>query len=180
LAVLAASIYVVMGPSVQTMMGQGTRGVGYLGGLLASGMVVGSLLVGTIGARWNKRHIITLGLLVMGAMMIVGSALYTFPFFVPVSIIGGLVLAPVMVSQDTFLHEAAPRSARGLIFSTRDLILGAVFMGCALAVGYAAPLLGRLGADEPFRLALGILGVLISATSLFVGMGVVRGQRSQV
>lgn len=166
LGALAASIFVVMTASVQTVMGQGTRGVGFLGGLLAAGMVVGSLLVGTIGKHWNKRHIILFGCFVVGALMILGSIRYSYVVFTPVAFIGGLVLAPVMISQDTLLHEAAPATARALIFSTRDLVLGAAFMGSALLVGSGVPLLGVLGADEPYRLALFILGLLISAAAV--------------
>lgn len=166
LGALAASIFVVMTASVQTVMGQGTRGVGYLGGLLAAGMVVGSLLVGTIGKRWNKRHIILFGCFAMGALMILGSIQYSYVVFITVAFVGGLVLAPVMVSQDTLLHEAAPADARALIFSTRDLVLGAAFMGAALLVGSGVPVLGLLGADEPYRLALFILGLLISAAAV--------------
>lgn len=166
LGALAASIFVVMTASVQTVMGQGTRGVGFLGGLLAAGMVVGSLLVGTIGKHWNKRHIILFGCFVVGALMILGSIRYSYVVFTPVAFLGGLVLAPVMISQDTLLHEAAPATARALIFSTRDLVLGAAFMGSALLVGSGVPLLGVLGADEPYRLALFILGLLISAAAV--------------
>jgi tyrosyl-tRNA synthetase len=39
----------------------------------------------------------------------------------PIAFVGGAVLAPVMVSMDTLLHEWSPRGARGLVFSSRDL-----------------------------------------------------------
>jgi MFS family permease len=177
LGVLTASIYVIMTASVQTIMQQGTRGVGFLGGLLAGGMIVGSLLIGTVGKRWNKRHIILSSCLTMGLLMVVGGLRYSYLIFTPIAFLGGMVLAPVMVSQDTLLHETAPSAARGLIFSTRDLVLGAVFMGSSLAVGSGVPLLGALGADEPYRLALLVLGILICAAAVVGEVTVLRHRR---
>jgi hypothetical protein len=110
--------------------------------------------------------------------MITGSFWYSYITFMPIAFVGGVVLAPVMVSQDTLLHEAAPPNAMGLIFSTRDLVLGAAFMAFALAVGTAVPVLGVLGADEPYRLALFILGLLITAASLGGEAAVLRRRRS--
>jgi MFS family permease len=161
LGALAASIYIVFTASVQSVLQQGTRGVGYLGGLAAAGMVVGSLVVGTAGTRWNKRHTVLVGHLIVGLLMIAGAIAFHFAAFAPIAFIGGAVLAPIMVSQDTLLHEAAPAGERALIFSTRDLILGATFGTSALIVGAGISVLGYLGSDNPYRLALPILGALI-------------------
>jgi MFS family permease len=177
LGVLAASIYVILTASVQTVMHEGTRGVGFLGGLLAGGMIVGSLIIGTVGRRWNKRHIILLGCLTMGVLMLIGALRYSFLVLTPVAFLGGVVLAPVMVSQDTVLHESAPAASRGLIFSTRDLVLGAVFMGWSLIVGSGVQALGNLGAAESYRLALFALGLLICAASVAGETAVLRRAR---
>ena len=145
LALFASTVYVAMTYSVQTVMGRGTRGVGYLGGILGGGMIVGSFLVGTIGGRWDKRRTILVGNSIIGFLMIVGGVFFSFATFAPVAFLGGVLLAPVMVSQDTMLHEGAPPEARALIFSTKDLILGGVFMLSALAVGGSIFVLGLLG-----------------------------------
>lgn len=178
LGALAAAIFVIMTASVQTVLGEGTRGVGYLGGLLAAGMVVGSLAVGTVGKNWERRSLVLGGCCLMGTLMVLCGVQYSFAVFVPVSFLGGLVLAPVMVAQDTLIHEAAPAADRALIFSTRDLVLGAAFMGGAIVVGSGIPVLGALGADEPYRLALFVLGVLISAAALGGIAVVLRDQRA--
>ncbi|MFP5354048.1 MAG: MFS transporter [Gemmatimonadota bacterium] len=166
LALFAATIYVAMTYSVQTVMGRGTRGVGYLGGILGARMIVGSLLVGTVGSRWDKRQTIMVGSAIIGFLMIVGGVFFSFGMFAPVSFIGGALLAPVMVSQDTLLHEGAPPAARALIFSTKDLILGGAFMLSALVVGGTIYLLGRLGVDEPYRLTLSAVGLAILVTGV--------------
>lgn len=178
LGVLAASIFVILTASVQTVMGMGTRSVGYLGGLLAAGMVVGSLVIGTAGRAWNRRHIVLFGSFLMGAFMIVGAFWFSYQTFMPVAFLGGMVLGPVMISQDTLVHEVAPADARALIFSTRDLVLGAAFMGAALAVGTGVPVLEALGADESYRLALFIFGVLITAAAVGGELAVLRDERA--
>lgn len=178
LGVLAASIFVILTASVQTVMGMGTRSVGYLGGLLAAGMVVGSLLIGTVGRAWNRRHIVLFGSFLMGAFMIIGAFWFSYQTFMPIAFLGGMVLGPVMISQDTLVHEVAPSDARALIFSTRDLVLGAAFMGAALAVGTGVPVLAALGADEPYRLALFVFGLLITAAAVAGELAVVRDERA--
>jgi MFS transporter, DHA3 family, macrolide efflux protein len=174
LAVFASSVYVVITASVQTVLGRGPRGVGYLGGLLAFGLIIGSLGVGTVGKRWDKRQTIMLSAAIVGALMFVGSIFFSFAVFVPVAIVGGAALGPMMVSQDTLLHEAAPSASRALIFSTRDLVLGAAFMGWSLAVGGGIAVLGWAGATEPYRLALGALGVLICAAGVAGELAILR------
>jgi MFS family permease len=161
LGVLAASVYIIFTASVQSVLRQGTRGVGYLGGLAAAGMVVGSLVVGTAGTRWNKRHTVLVGHVIVGLLMIIAAVPFHFAGFAPIAFFGGAVLAPIMVSQDTLLHEAAPAADRALIFSTRDLILGVTFGASALLVGSGISVLAYLGSDNPYRLALPILGALI-------------------
>ena len=52
------------------------------------------------------------------------------------------------------------------IFSTKDLILGGVFMLSALTVGGTIYLLGRLGVDEPYRLVLADVGLVILVTGV--------------
>lgn len=177
LALFASTVYVAMTYSVQTVLGRGTEGVGYLGGLLAAGMIVGSLVAGTVGSRWDKRQTIMIGTSIIGLLMVVGGMLFSFAIFAPVAFLGGLLLAPVMVSQDTLLHESAPDGARALIFSTKDLIVGAVFMLCALGVGGGIHLLGLLGVTDPYRLALIALGVLISAAGAVGEFSILRRAR---
>ena len=174
LGLIAASIYVAITASVQTVLGAGTSGAVYLGALAATGMIPGSLLVGSIGSHWNRQHIILVGCLLLGLLMVVGGAAFTYVAFIPIALVGGAILAPVMVSQDTLLHEWAPANRRAFIFSTRDLMLGAAFMASALLVGGGTTVLGWLGVEQPFRLALFLLGGLITAISLVAEVFVLR------
>lgn len=179
LALFASTVYVAMTLSVQTVMGLGTRGVGYLGGLLAAGMVVGSLAVGSLGARLRRERLILWGTLAIGLLMIAAGTWFSFRVFVPVAFAGGLVLAPVMVAQDTLLHENAPAANRAVVFSTKDLILAAAFAGMAFVVGGGIYVMGRLGVAEPYRVALGGVGSIIVVMTALVEVAGVRRWRQE-
>lgn len=168
LGLFASTVYVAMTVSVQTVLGHGTRGVGYLGGLLAAGMVAGSLAVGSWGAGIQRERLITWGTAAIGGLMIAAGLWFSFASFVPVAFLGGALLAPVMVTQDTLLHELAPRHGRAVIFSTRDLLVAGTFAGSAFLVGSAIYVLGATGVREPYRWVLGLVGVVIVSAALAV------------
>lgn len=179
LGVMAASGYVLLVVSIQTVLAAGTKGVGLLGGMTAGGMIVGSLAVGTIGARFDKGTIILVAATLLGIAMLVGAVAYTFAAMLPIALLGGALLAPIMVSQDTLVHEAAPPDARAMIFSTRDLVLGAVFVVTAWTVGGAVALAARAGWEEPYRAILGVCGILFALAGAIAAGAHVRGRRRQ-
>ncbi len=150
------------------MLGAGAKGVGFLGGLLAGGMILGSVLVGTIGARWDKRWMMVMGCLLMGVLMILGSVWFSYVIFMPIAFAGGAVLAPVMVSMDTLLHEWSPKTSRGLVFSTRDTVLGASFIGFSTLAGTSVALLQAV-ARTPYAVGLFVFGLLVILGTLVAG-----------
>jgi MFS family permease len=160
LGALAGSIANVLTSGSIAVLGTGVKGVGFLGGILAGGMIVGSLLVGTIGARWDKRWMMVMGCLLMGVFMFLGSVWFSYAIFLPIAFMGGAVLAPVMVSMDTLLHEWTPRSSRALMFSTRDTVLGASFIAFNVAAGALIALLQAV-ARTPYAVALFIFAVVV-------------------
>jgi MFS family permease len=110
----------------------------------------------------------------LGALLIFGGAFFSFAAFLPVAVAGGALLGPIMVAIDTLLHESAQPTARAVVFSTRDLVLGAAFMVWSGLVGGGVWLAGRLGSVEPYRLALVMLGVLICAAGVAGSAQVIR------
>ena len=164
LGAFASTVYVAMTVSVQTVMGRGTAGVGVLGGVLAAGMVMGSVVVGSIARGLPRTTVIEGGIGVIGLLMLAGGAFFSYGVLLPVAFLGGAMLGPVMIAQDTLLHEHAPADARAVLFSTKDLLLAGVFAISAFLVGGAVYLLGRAGIDEPYRWSLAVVGgVLLAA-----------------
>jgi MFS family permease len=129
---------------------------------------VGSLAVGTVGKRWDKRWMMVAGCLLMGALMLLGSAWFSYAVFMPIAFLGGAVLAPVMVAMDTMLHEWSPRGSRGLIFSTRDTVLGASFIGFSTLAGTTVALLTAV-VRTPYPVGLFIFGLVVILGTLGAG-----------
>jgi MFS family permease len=169
LAMIGGSVYVLVIVIVQSQMNWGTKGIGFLGGITAGGMILGSLLIGTFGTRWDKRQTILMGFALIGAVMASFARSFTFVLLAPLAFIGGAILAPVMISQDTLLHEIVPQEARGRIFTTREIIQGASFILTAVVIAILVILLPLAGAREPYRVALFALGALVF---LIAGIGV--------
>lgn len=165
LGTLAGSIFVILTAGSIAVLNAGTKGVGFLGGILAGGMIMGSLLVGTIGSRWDKRWMMVIGCLLMGVLMLLGSVWFSYAIFMPIAFAGGAVLAPVMVSMDTLLHEWSPRGARALVFSTRDTVLGAAFIAFNGLAGFGVAMLQSV-AETPYAVGLFIFGLLVIVGTL--------------
>jgi MFS family permease len=160
----ASTVYVAMTVSVQTVMGRGTAGVGVLGGVLAAGMVLGSVVVGSIARGMSRAAVIEGGIGVIGVLMLLGGMFFSYGVLLPVAFLGGAMLGPVMIAQDTLLHEHAPAEARAVLFSTKDLLLAGVFAVTAFVVGSVVYVLDRVGVGEPYRWSLGVMGgVLLAA-----------------
>jgi len=87
------------------------------------------------------------------------------------------VLAPVMVSMDTLLHEWAPRNSRGLVFSTRDTVLGAAFIGFNTLVGTGIALLQAV-ARTPYAVAMFVSGLLVVVGTLLAASTQLRLDRA--
>lgn len=169
----ASTVYVAMTVSVQTVMGRGTAGVGILGGALAAGMVLGAFATGTLGRHLPRDVLIRMGIAIIGVLMLVGGWFFAYAVLLPVAFLGGSVLAPVMIAQDTLLHEDAPADARAVLFSTKDLLVAAVFAVTAFLVGGGIWALGTLGVQEPYRWSLGLVGgVLLAAVAALRPPGV--------
>ena len=178
-AILGGSVYVLVIVIVQSQMRWGTKGVGFLGGITAGGMILGSFLTGTFGGRWDKRQTILSGYILIGGIMAMFARSFTFALLAPLAFLGGMILAPIMISQDTLLHEIVPEEARGRIFSTREIIINFSFALTAVIVGIVVALLPHLGARNPYRVTLFALGTLIVLLSLAGEILLVRRNNSR-
>jgi len=62
--------------------------------------------------------------------------------------------------MDTLLHEWSPKRARGLVFSTRDTVLGASFVSVNLLAGVVIAALPAV-AETPYAVGLFIFGMIV-------------------
>jgi len=176
-SIFGGTLYPLVVVIVQKGIGSGTGGVGVLGGVLALGMMLGSLSIGFLGHRYSRRMIIVSGLLGVGTMVSLFALCRHYWQLLPVGLLIGVFLSPVMVAQDTLLHESAPDKLWGRIFSGRDFVLNGGFMFSSLLFGFIAQIiLPRLGTTNHERVTLFWCGILLAASSL-VAAGIVVKQK---
>jgi MFS family permease len=160
-------VIVQKGPQVAIGGDIATHKVGFLGGVLAVGMMLGSLSVGFLGHRLSRRGLVVAGLCATGVLMSLFSLSRHYWEFLPVAFLAGFFLSPVMIAQDTMLHESSPESIWGRVFSGRDIILNGGFMAVSLLMGFAAQLvLPLLGTVNHERVALFWTGAFLAVLSL--------------
>lgn len=157
---IAGAIYVTAIVIVQQILGRGTAGVGTLGAIAAVGMIVGSLAFGMTGDRLPKKHVILVGLAVIGILMACFSISSSFPILSTLAFLAGFALAPVMISQDTLLHEVIPEEIRGRIFGAREWGLSWILVISALVIGLVAELTSVRGTLLVVGLLVLLLGLL--------------------
>jgi MFS family permease len=169
ISIMGGAIYVLVTVIVQQVMNWGPKGVGFLGGTTATGMIVGSLLLGTLGRRMSKKHVILRGFTVLGVLIVVFSRAQSFVVLAPIAFLAGMLLAPIQISQDTYLHEVVPESVRGRIFSTKEITINAAFVASAVIIGFLAEkrFMEPLGFRDPERGVLMGVGIMIVLLSLF-------------
>ena len=168
-------VVVIVQKAIRHGAGAGTGGVGLLGGMLGAGMMLGSLSIGFLGHHLSRRRIIVFGLSGLSLAMVIFSRCGHFWQLLPVTLAAGLFLAPVMVAQNTLLHEAVPRALWGRAFSWKDIVLDAGFMASALLFGLMAQVvLPALGTVDHEKVTLLWAGALLAVLSIALGLVVMR------
>lgn len=166
LCLVGASIYVLIINIVQQELGKGTGGVGILGGVLAIGALISAFLFGMAGRRLKKTKVILFAFLILGIIFVGFSLCKNFIFFILLSFLGGIAMAPITISQDTILHETLEEKIRGRIFGIKDWILNLFF-----AISSAT--LGIIATVTSVRTTLSGMGCLIVVLSV-LGMWRIR------
>lgn len=164
LCVVGGSSYVLIIQVVQQTLAKGTAGVGMLAGAAAVGMLCSSFLFGMFGQRSNKRRVILVGFTIVGALMMISANVTSFSVFCLLGFIGGAALAPVMISQDTLLHEVVPELFRGRIFSAKEWTVNGVFMLTALIIGVTAEFVSVRSVLFGVGILVGLLGLAGATT----------------
>ena len=155
----ASAIYIYVIPMVQHGMNLGTRGVGILGGVGGVGLLIGALLTGVVGHRYDLKKIIYYNLTTLGIGLLILPLIQAFILLCLFTFIGGLLLSPIFVAQETLLHHEVPDLMRGRIFSSREWIL-------ALSFAVFSAVNGTLGSIIEPGLWLKIVGGIIIVSTL--------------
>ena len=125
-----------MGPLVATAVGAGSEGYGFFQSLMIGGLLAGSLLASSVGARWPKvpmwiggAMLYSLGFLALGLRLTPSAAYLTFFLF-------GLGWTGGRIYAKTLIQQTLPSAYRGRILGITGFA-GGVFQPLALAVAMA-------------------------------------------
>jgi MFS family permease len=155
---VAAVSYTVLIYLVQQEFGMGTMGVGWLGGIIGVGMLAGGLLMGFLGKGVNRGKMIILGMVILAVFFLIGPFFVSVFFLYIISIISGMVFSIIGISQDTILQEDVLKEIRGRIFATKEFVINATFVLCAVFVGIISNNM------KPYAIIFAI-GVFLSAVT---------------
>jgi len=155
---VAAVSYTVLIYLVQQEFGMGTTGVGWLGGIIGVGMLVGGLLMGFLGKGVNRGKMIILGMAILAVFFLIGPFFVNIFFLYIISIIAGMVFSIIGISQDTILQEDVLKEIRGRIFATKEFVINVTFVLCAILIGIISNNM------KPYAIIFGI-GIFLSAVT---------------
>ncbi len=162
---VAAVSYTVLIFLVQQTFGLGTTGVGWFGGVIGIGMLIGGVLMGIFGKYVNRGKIIIYSIAVL-AFFFLGGPIFATPFFLYIiAFISGTLFSFVGISQDTILQEDVLKEIRGRIFATKEFLINLTIVFSALFFGIISKYYA------PFSIIRGVgiflLFVMISALLIY-------------
>jgi DHA3 family macrolide efflux protein-like MFS transporter len=120
---VASISYTVLVYLVQQSFGLGTTGVGWFGGVAGVGMLAGGLLMGLLGKKVNRGHIIIGSITLMAIAFLIGPVLDTPIFLYAMAFCVGSLFSFVGIAQDTIIQEDVLKEIRGRIFATKEFII---------------------------------------------------------
>jgi len=175
--IMGSAVIILLVPIIQTApddtgLNMGTRGVGFVGAVGSVGLVLSSLLYALVGRRLKLRSVILSSFVLLGCLGVVIALSRSMLLTLGLAFLGGLLLAPIYIAQDTLLHETVPEAARGRVFSAREWFLNLSAAISAVIIGQALLLFPK--GFSPLRLSAGILldsrRILLLAISILVSV----------
>jgi MFS family permease len=144
--------------AVRTMDG-GPAAFGAFEGAIGAGFLVGSMAVAITAKALRKGLAMTIGLAVMGAMMVLVSVspsvrVAMVPFFIV-----GIANAAVMIAIDTYVQEVVPEDLAGRVWGTRVALTQGVYALAVIAGGGLATVLD-------VRVLFAAAGLLVAAAGI--------------
>jgi MFS family permease len=126
------SVYVVSIVFIQNTLHSATKDLGLIIMFLGIGLSLGSLLYGRFGHRLSQYKIIFACLILSGIMLFVFALWITrYPVFAIaafLSLLLGLVIAPIMTASNTIIHNVSANHMLGKIFSSLEIVMHLGFL----------------------------------------------------
>ncbi|MCS7258856.1 MAG: MFS transporter, partial [candidate division WOR-3 bacterium] len=156
--IIASVSYTILIFLVQQVLNWGTAGVGLMSGILALGMILGTLPLGLFKPRFPKLLLIIASFFIYGILFTFGPFLISRIFIIIVALVGGFIFSITAVVQNTIIQEEVNTTIRGRLFATKDFLGNIAFMITALAIGLASDI-------TSYKITLFIVGVFLLIVS---------------
>jgi MFS family permease len=175
---LIAALFVVLGvtslggtiidplyaPFVRSVLHGGAAALGWLSTSGALGGLLGGLIVGQLGRKVRPRHLIGVGTVVVGVLMLV---MYHQTSLPAVMVLGFVMAMPVVgagIGSSTLLQTGAPDAYRGRVFgalNTTAALVGLAGVGLAGIFGDILGIVPMLSVAGGITLLAGVIALVI-------------------
>jgi DHA3 family macrolide efflux protein-like MFS transporter len=156
------AIEVLFVPYLQGQFGAGPQGLGFVQTAQGVGMLVGSVLVGNLAARFRLTRIIASSLALLGAALAACGLASQFALILLGTFVVGLGLAPLNAALSTMMQVAVPDEKLGRVSSVADTAMTVSYL---VSMGGAAFLADAFGIRTVF-VGAGIITALAALPAL--------------
>ncbi len=166
---LVAVIYNLYFPYIQQGLGYGTKGIGFVVGAGLLGILIGTLMFSRIALTIGEITSIAMSNVVLALFILLSIFYHSFFALMVLFFIGGILMAPLFLSYDTFLQRAIPSSMRGKMFSFKEMFWASSFLMWAILLGFVSEILKRfVGFEAAVRIIIVGASVLIILTTIIL------------
>lgn len=156
---IATIAYTVLIYLIQQVLGHGTRGVGWFGGVTGIGMLLGGFFMGIWGKSFNRAKIIISGIGILSIFFLAGRYFILPVYLYAMAFVAGAMFSLIGIAQDTILQEDVLKGIRGRIFATKEFVINLTVVLWAIAVGFMSRFL------HPYTIIQGA-GILLLVTTI--------------
>ncbi len=160
---LLAVVYNLYLPYIQQGLGFGTKGIGFVTGAAGLGLLVGSMMFSRIAGKFGEITSITTMHILLSIIVVSSLFFHSFLAFLILFFIGGVFIAPLLLSYDTFLQRVVPTTFRGKMFAFREFMWSSSFLTFVLILGFVSEVLkGFVGFENAVRIIIILsVGVIV-------------------
>lgn len=154
---------------VRTALGGGERGFAFLVGFLATGMIIGLLVVSSLAKRIEKDVLFSSSLLLLGGGLIVLASMGSLETAIPAASALGFFGGAAYSTAYSLMHETTADELRGRTFSAAYTVIR---IGTLVGLGLFPFIAGAIGDETPF------FGVVLQGTRVtlwLAGLVVIGG-----
>ena len=156
-------------PWIRDVLDEGVEIVAVLTMTHSVAGIVGSLLVGTLGARFPARVLMGWGSVIAGVLLLVKFNVPVLWLAIALSAIGGVTAVASSVGVETLAQERTPEQVRGRVF-------GSLQASIWLASLLGAVVGGVLGEVLSVLFAINVAGILVTVAGVVVLLAIPRGR----